>query len=266
MKTKEMKRTVSGLGLNVQEFGLLLFAGLMCLIAIVAPNIHQPDSYHAFADQRTLLCIPCALDVLSNLPFAIAGLVGLVLLRQKKAIQNQSQTLHDMLMLFFYGLVITSVCSSVYHLNPNNQFLWLDRMGMTVSFAGILGVAVTSRISNRAGRATAYTVLIAAPITLWIWQTVDNLTPWCMMQLGGTLLILILAFIPSKQNQIKIPLIPIALWYALAKLFETFDQQIFAFTTGIVSGHSLKHVIAAMAAAPILMMLYRLRSLSKPSV
>lgn len=261
MKANEITIPSSGLVLHARELSLLLFAGVMCLIAVIAPHIHQPDSYHNFADQRTLLCIPCALDVLSNVPFAIAGILGLVLLRKNAPLRQHNQTLHDMFMLFFYGLVITSVCSSVYHLNPNNQFLWLDRMGMTVSFAGILGVAVSSRISNRAGRATAYTILIAAPMSLWIWQTNDNLTPWCILQLSGVLLILVLGCIKSKNNMLRVPLVPIALWYALAKLFETFDQQIFILTAGGVSGHSLKHVIAAMAAAPILLMLYRQYSL-----
>lgn len=37
----------------------------------------QPLRYHSFADQRTMIGVPNALNVLSNLPFLIVGVWGL---------------------------------------------------------------------------------------------------------------------------------------------------------------------------------------------
>ena len=38
----------------------------------------------------------------------------------------------------------------------------------------------------------------------------------------------------------------VVIWYVFAKLFEHFDKEIYA-TTGFISGHSLKHIAAAVA-------------------
>ena len=42
----------------------------------LSPAIPQPAEYHDFADQRGLAGIPHFWNVVSNLPFAIIGLVG----------------------------------------------------------------------------------------------------------------------------------------------------------------------------------------------
>jgi hypothetical protein len=47
-------------------------------------------------------------------------------------------------------------------------------------------------------------------------------------------------------------------FYAIAKLFEFFDAQVFALG-GVISGHSLKHVAAAMTPAVFLYALSRRR-------
>lgn len=46
-----------------------------------------------------------------------------------------------------------------------------------------------------------------------------------------------------KQVAIKVG------WYIAAKLLEHFDPQIFALTGHVVSGHTLKHVAAAVGVA-----------------
>jgi hypothetical protein len=44
----------------------------------------------------------------------------------------------------------------------------------------------------------------------------------------------------------------VLLAYALAKLFEANDQVVYAGFPELLSGHSLKHVVAALAAWPVL--------------
>ena len=44
------------------------------------PRIPQPLSYHQFADQRGWLGVPTFGDVVSNVPFAIVGVWGLMFL------------------------------------------------------------------------------------------------------------------------------------------------------------------------------------------
>src|SRR5438270_9011932 len=60
------------------RWGFLAVFTLLALIGTaLAPRIAQPVSYHHFADTRTMLGVPNALNVLSNVPFLIVGLWGL---------------------------------------------------------------------------------------------------------------------------------------------------------------------------------------------
>ena len=61
-----------------------------------------------------------------------------------------------------------------------------------------------------------------------------------------------MALRPTLAEGWGLPLMAVIGWYALAKLLELGDHQVFATTHGWVSGHSLKHVAAAMAAWPVL--------------
>jgi hypothetical protein len=46
-------------------------------------------------------------------------------------------------------------------------------------------------------------------------------------------------------------------WYALAKVAETKDAEIFVASQDIVSGHTIKHLLSAMGCVTILLMLER---------
>ena len=60
---------------------MLLAACLALLaVALAGPPLLQPGHYHEFADQRVLWGLPFAMDVLSNIPFALAGVAGMVAL------------------------------------------------------------------------------------------------------------------------------------------------------------------------------------------
>lgn len=48
------------------------------------------------------------------------------------------------------------------------------------------------------------------------------------------------------------PLVAVMAWYTLAKVLELGDHQVLAMTHGWVSGHTLKHIAAAMAAWPVI--------------
>jgi hypothetical protein len=65
------------------EAGVLLFIGLGIVVlgfVFCLPPIPQDQSYHAFADGRTMLGVPDFLNVTTNLPFLIVGALGLRLL------------------------------------------------------------------------------------------------------------------------------------------------------------------------------------------
>ncbi len=253
------------------ESGLLLALALALVVACFGPALAQPAHYHEFADRREAWGVPYAMDVLSNLPFAVAGVWGLVALQRMPSdavpaatpvmVPGNGQNRHRPLAaLFFAGLIATTVCSSYYHLQPDNAGLAIDRLGMVVAFAGLLGLAVADRISGRAGLATAATVLALGPLSVMVWATSGNLLPWVVLQAGGMLLVLLLAVCWPTRKPISgawgIPLAAVIALYALAKVLELGDHQVFELTDGRVSGHSLKHIVAALAAWPVISVMH----------
>lgn len=232
---------------------LALLAALA--LACFGPSVAQHAQYHAFADQRGWQGLPCAMDVLTNLPFALAGFFGLWRVWQVRFAVGQAVR-QRLAAVFFAGLLVTAAGSTYYHWQPNNFGLAWDRLGMVVAFAGLLGMAVADRISLRAGLAMLLATLVAGPLSVMVWYQTDNLLPWVVVQGGGMLLAVALARRPRVPGGWGLPLAAVLALYALAKLLELGDHAVFALTQGWVSGHSLKHVVAAMAAGPVLVVMH----------
>jgi hypothetical protein len=240
---------------NPAETGLLAALAVALAIACFGPSVAQFDHYHAFADQRHLLGLPCALDVLSNLPFALFGGWGLLRLVACDAGQPTG-TQRALATLFFAGLMLAALCSAWYHLRPDDAGLAIDRLGMVGAFAGLLGLAAADRISRRAGLWTATAVLALGPVSVLVWATSANLLPWSVLQGGGMLLIVLLALRKPVVGAWGMPLAAVIGWYALAKALELGDHPVFDLTQGLVSGHTLKHVAAALAAWPVMSLMH----------
>ena len=233
------------------EAGLLWAALALLELAVFGPVLPASPHQHGFADQRTLWGLPCALDVLSNLPFAVAGAWGLVLLRRLRSGVLDAAT-RATATLFCVGLLCTAMGSAWYHGRPDDAGLLWDRLGMVVAFAGLLGLAAAGRVGARAGRATAVAVLLAGPLAVAWWVRTGDLLPWATLQLGGMLVVLALAGLPRRPGALALNLVAVIAWYGAAKLCEAADHAVFAATGQWVSGHTLKHLCAAGAALPVL--------------
>jgi hypothetical protein len=259
------------LSLNLKHAELLLLtiaAGLLAF-AFFGPTVTQPAHQHAFADARTWANIPYAMDVLSNAAFALWGAVGLLacyglrrrmpmLMYTRKHMHTHMYThLHLRLQLvlaalFFIGLLLTAVASAFYHLQPINSGLCVDRLGMVVAFAGLLGLAICDHVSARAGLFAAVAVLLLGPASIWFWLESGNVLPWLVVQFGGMVVVVIVACIKPIGGALQVRWAMVVLVYAVAKVLELADHKLYAITNQVVSGHSLKHLVASLAAWPVL--------------
>lgn len=230
---------------------MLATFGALLALALFGPALTQPSGHHAFADRRVWLGIPFALDVLTNLPFLAGGLLGFAVLRSVSG-DSLPRVQRSMAGLFFAGLIVTAAGSAWYHWQPDDAGLFIDRCGMVLAFAGLLGLAVADRVSDRAGLVTALLVLLAGPMSVWVWSASGNVLPWAVLQFGGMLVVCALALCRPLPMAMGLRLGLVIGVYTLAKVLELGDHQVFQATGGMVSGHSLKHLVAAFAAWPVI--------------
>lgn len=237
----------------------VLVAACLALLALAlfGPALPQPGQYHGFADQRALWGLPFAMDVLSNIPFALAGAAGMVTLLRlpPRALGNVQRA---MAWLFFAGLVLTAGASSWYHWHPDEAGLAIDRCGMAVAFAGLLGLAAAERVSDRAGAALGLAVLVLAPIAAQVAAQSGNVLPWAALQFGGIALIVWFATRAPRPGSLGFSCGLVILAYAVAKLLEVNDHHVYALSGQIVSGHTLKHMVASLASLPVIAALWSL--------
>jgi len=222
---------------------LLMLLGLMAvsLAALpLLPSIPQDQSYHQFADQRTLLGIPNFWNVVSNLPFIAVGAAGLLQFRRDPAI-----------VVLFLGILLTGFGSAYYHWNPSDGTLFWDRLPMALTFMAILSVAVEERVSPVAGSIMLWPLLAVAIFSLWRWRWTDDLRLYAWVQFFPCVALPLLFLLsPPKYTGTSYWLIAAGL-YVLAKVFEFYDHAIYS-VGFIVSGHTLKHLAAAAACFAIL--------------
>ncbi|MGH8849329.1 MAG: hypothetical protein ACREXQ_19070, partial [Polaromonas sp.] len=115
---------------------------------------------------------------------------------------------------------------------------------------------------TRAGLALAAAVLVLGPASVQVWAVSGNVLPWGLLQLGGLGLIVWLACLPSLSplpegterpgRALPIRWTLVIAFYALATMLELGDHLVFDWTGHIISGHSLKHLVASCAAWPVL--------------
>ena len=239
------------LKLKKLEYGLLAVVLALLAFGVFGPFVAQPVHQHDFADQRVWGAIPFAMDVLSNLPFALWGLIGLMCLPGlTRRAWRDCQTV--LAALFFIGLVATAAASSWYHLQPGDAGLGIDRLGMVLAFAGLLGLAVAGRAGDRAGATMAVAVLVLGPLSVWCWLASGQILPWLLIQFGGMVLILWMATLKPLPGALAVRWGWLLAIYAAAKLLELADHEVYALTMHSMSGHSLKHVVASFAAWPVI--------------
>jgi hypothetical protein len=251
---------------------LIVLSAVMLLVAALAPPIPQPPEYHQFADQRDLLGIPNFLNTVSSLVFLFVGFSGLKFLLQAHGRSTaptadvpvfSDQRERWPYIAFFLAVGMTGIGSAYYHLAPDNDRLVWDRLPIALALTALLAAMLSERVSPRAGR--LWPVLMAAgaaSVVYWHWteqQGAGNLNFYIVVQFYSILVIAILCVFFSSRYTCGGHILAVLGWYGVAKLAEIGDHQIFDMGE-VVSGHTAKHLIAALAAYGIVDML-RKRSL-----
>ena len=230
-------------------FLVTLSTVLVASVFFVDP-IPQDPLYHAFVDTRSIIGVPNFWNVASNIPFLLAGGAGLYYLSKGK-IPDLPQDLTLSYVIFFTGIFLTGFGSAYYHYAPSNATLVWDRLPMTLGFMGLFTIVIGEHISVPTAKRLLVPLLIVGVGSVAYWAVTEargagDLRPYAIVQFLPMLLIpLILIMYESVFDSVRAYWLVIAL-YVLSKLFEHFDELVYE-AGGLISGHSLKHVAAAIA-------------------
>lgn len=241
-----------------------LVAPVVALILIGALTmfgpIAQPHNYHGFADQRALLGIAHGADVLSNLGFLLVAAYGFLILRRSSP-TDPARTAYA---VFFAAIGLTAAGSGWYHLAPDNARLVWDRLPIAVACAALLAAAIRDGYRGPAANMALPGLAGFGMFSVFWWSWTGDLRYYLLIQ--GAPLILI----PVLQWQARAPFaqrtaffIAIVL-YVWAKLFEVADSAVFQ-ALDVMSGHTIKHILATLAALVLARQFARRRNTDQTS-
>jgi hypothetical protein len=245
--------------MSARTWFIVAFTLLSALAAFLLPAMPQPLPYHDFADQRTMLGVANFLDVASNAAFVLAGLAGVVVVARRRTAFATDRERWPYA-VFFLGLVLTGLGSAYYHLRPENESLFWDRLPMTIAFMSLIAAQVVDRIDTRTGLAPLLPMLLVGAASVLYWRATEavgagNVMPYAVLQFYAVVILFLLAKLQPSRYTRGNDIYWVFAGYVLAKLLETFDRQFFALGH-VVSGHTLKHLAAAVAGLVVVRMLY----------
>jgi hypothetical protein len=236
--TVDQKSSKLSFPIVASVLALILLAGAFAL-----PKIPQAQSYHNFADQAEYWGIPHASNVLSNLAFLLVGLYGVF----KRPRYSHGRDVLLGLVTFWVGIFLITLGSSYYHWAPSDDTLLWDRLPMSMAFMGVSYSLIAAQ-----GRLKLYVIPYLFMEALGVSSTLyahlaGDLSFYAMCQAYPLLLALISAIRLWPMSGTK-DLLWGFLAYGLAKVFEYNDLAVFELSAEQVSGHTIKHVLAALGA------------------
>ncbi len=233
---------------------------LLSLLIMIGMVLHGPipqlAHYHDFADQSQWMGVPHAVDVLSNLGFVLVAVLGFYHMTRSSQLMIKTISF-PAYCVFIVSLLLTAVGSCFYHLAPDDARLFWDRLPIALVCASLMCAVRAENVPGMASLRSCVELCLAlafAVFSVFWWKWTSDLRPYLLLQ--GLSLILIpvwqMTWGAQKADGIAFGLAMIL--YVLAKIAELSDGAILSLTH-IVSGHSIKHLLAALAAAVIVLRL-----------
>jgi Ceramidase len=237
------------------RFLFLITALAIAGVAFIRP-IPQSEAYHHFADGRTFWGIPNFFNVISNLPFVVIGAAGLFI------VGRADKKTRPMYVVLFAGVLLTGLGSAYYHWHPDDDTLVWDRIPMTLVFMSLLSATVSELITQRAGRLLLTPLLLIGVGSVMWWhftqsQSRGDLRWYGLVQFYPVVIIPLLLwfFYDPRYKPAILSLGWVVIWYVVAKVAEAMDGNIYQ-TIG-VSGHTIKHLAAAVSTVYLVQMFRR---------
>ncbi len=230
---------------------MTLFAVLLIAVMLIG-EIRQYQLYHNFADKRSFLGIPNFFDVSSNLLFFFVGIIGSLYSYK----QVRSEARYSWITLFA-GVTLVSFGSGYYHWNPNDATLVWDRLPMMIGFMGLFSAVLTEFLNPKIEKFMLLPAVIIGLLSVIYWHYTDDLRFYIWLQSVTFLVITVVLFMYEARYTLSRYLLYAFGLFILSKFTELYDKELYYVTNNLLSGHTLKHIFAAISVYYLYLMLKR---------
>jgi len=246
-----------------KEWMIISVAAVAILIIWFHGPISQDVDYNDFVDQRMYFGLPNTWNVASNIAFILVGGTGIIFLTRLLIGYGFDVILVEYL-LFFIGVTLTGVGSAYYHYNPTDESLVWDRLPMAIAFMSFFCSVISERINRKAGAAMLLPLLVFGILSVLYWTWGEkaghgDLRMYVVVQFVPMILVIAILLLYESPKTYWTAVVSLLVMYFVAKVCESFDGEIYA-VGNILSGHTLKHLFAALGTFCILKMLYSRRA------
>lgn len=234
---------------------IIPLVAILCLIALLMlPPIPQDQNYHDFADNRKLWHIPNFLNVITNLPFAIVGLLGLQITKH-----IEENKLKHIFFTLFTGFLLLTFGSGYYHLFPTNNNLVYDRVPIVIILMSFFASIIYTCLDEKTGYDFFFILNVVGVMSVVYWGFSESIGKgdlrwYGLIQFFPIVAIPLILIMYKPSITFKKEIVFIFLFFVLAKLKERFDKEIYHLLSNTISGHSLKHLFIGAAGYKIVVM------------
>lgn len=245
---------------------LILTVIIFITVFIFVPAIPQWSDYHNFADARTLWKIPHHENVLSNLPFLLVSILGFYSLHKQWQHKNLTAKEAIVFLVIFSGVFLTSIGSAYYHWAPDNNSLVWDRLPITIVFMSLLSFTLMERVNINLGFWLLAPLLAFGMFSVLYWHWTEllgrgDLRLYGLVQFYTMLLVILIPIFFPKPYPPLSAYLWMFVFYGLSKVFEYYDVAIYSLNDQLMSGHTIKHIFAAISIYWIVVMVKRKQAL-----
>lgn len=225
--------------------------------------IAQPSHYHEFADARVVWGVNNAMDVLSNVGFFLVGVWAMLALISSRG-KSGRDAVFVAYLWFSASIFATAFASAYYHLAPDNARLFWDRLPIALACASLLAAVRLDVVQSKWRAGCELALWLAAGWgSVWWWQSTADLRPYLALQVMAIVLIPLWQLLNGARSSQRSAFAWAIALYVVAKVCELADAPILTHLIWL-SGHSLKHVLSALAAWLLLREFVSLPDTCKP--
>ncbi|KAG9455672.1 hypothetical protein H6P81_000180 [Aristolochia fimbriata] len=223
---------------------------------VTTPRIPPSANHHLFADMRNFFGVPNTLNVITNFPFLVVGIVGLVLTLHGNYLGISLRGEIWGWILFYAGITATAFGSAYYHLKPDDTRILWDQLPMMIAITSLFSCSIIERVNEKIGVTCLLSLLIIVLMSITYERAFNDLRICMMVHLIPCVAIPAMALLFPPKYTLSRYWFWASGFYFLAKLESLADKKIYRVNRYMISGHSLEHLCLVMVPIMLTVMLW----------